>query len=117
MEGVGLAHLYPALAFALLAIMDIRAHPISFSERPWKAAWVTRCGGLGSSGVEEIGPDRRRRVAAEQQDQQRGHDVCHQRVPSLVNRPRDTSPQCDVQQEAGRLRSPSSCSVGEHFIL
>jgi hypothetical protein len=21
-------------------------------------------------------------------------DVCHQRVPSLVNRPRDTSPQC-----------------------
>jgi hypothetical protein len=32
MEGVGLAHLYPALAWSvvLLAIMDIRAHPISF---------------------------------------------------------------------------------------
>ena len=32
----GLAHLYPALdgAFIPLAIMDIRAHPISFSERP-----------------------------------------------------------------------------------
>ena len=32
MEGVGLTHLYPALGtFALLAIMDIRALPISFS--------------------------------------------------------------------------------------
>ena len=30
-------------------------------------------GGLCGSGVEEIGPDRRRRVDAEQQDQQRGH--------------------------------------------
>ena len=29
-------------AFVLLAIMDIRAHPISFSERPREAAWVTR---------------------------------------------------------------------------
>src|SRR6202011_5643404 len=29
-------------AFVLLAIMDIRAHPISFSERPWKAASATR---------------------------------------------------------------------------
>src|SRR6202011_2123284 len=29
-------------AFMLLAIMDIRAHPISFSERPREAAWVTR---------------------------------------------------------------------------
>jgi hypothetical protein len=26
----------------LLAIMDIRAHPISFSERPREAGWVTR---------------------------------------------------------------------------
>jgi hypothetical protein len=35
MEG-GLAHLIRSLhgAFVLLAIMDIRAHPISFSERP-----------------------------------------------------------------------------------
>jgi hypothetical protein len=32
----GLAHLYPALSWSrsLLAIMDFRAHPISFSERP-----------------------------------------------------------------------------------
>src|SRR5258708_25836216 len=29
-------------AFVLLAIMDIRAYPISFSERPLEAAWVTR---------------------------------------------------------------------------
>jgi hypothetical protein len=33
---IGLAHLYPALEWSsmLLAIMDIRAHPISFSVRP-----------------------------------------------------------------------------------
>ena len=29
-------------AFRPLAIMDIRAHPISFATRPWKAIWVTR---------------------------------------------------------------------------
>jgi hypothetical protein len=36
METIGLALLYPALEWSvlLLAIMDIRAHPISFSERP-----------------------------------------------------------------------------------
>jgi len=28
--------------FVLLAIMDIRAHPISFWERPWKAGGATR---------------------------------------------------------------------------
>ena len=40
----GLALLYPALAWSrsLLAIMDIRARPISFSDRPSKASWVTR---------------------------------------------------------------------------
>jgi len=40
----GLALLYPALWWSelLLAIMDIRAHPISFSDRPSKAGWVTR---------------------------------------------------------------------------
>jgi hypothetical protein len=39
-----LALLYPALAWSrsLLAIMDIRARPISFSDRPSKASWVTR---------------------------------------------------------------------------
>ena len=44
MAVVGLALLYPALAWSrpLLAIMDIRARPISFSDRPWKASWVTR---------------------------------------------------------------------------
>jgi hypothetical protein len=43
MEGIGLAHLYPAYergAYAL-AIMDIRAHPISFASRPWKAVSAT----------------------------------------------------------------------------
>ena len=41
---VGLALLYPALAWSrpLLAIMDIRARSISFSDRPSKASWVTR---------------------------------------------------------------------------
>jgi hypothetical protein len=36
LEMIGLAHLYRPLhgAFMLLAIMDIRAHPISFSEGP-----------------------------------------------------------------------------------
>jgi len=37
MEGIGLALLYPAREvehFMLLAIMDIRAHPISFATRP-----------------------------------------------------------------------------------
>jgi len=29
-------------ALVLLAIMDIRAHPISFCERPREASWVTR---------------------------------------------------------------------------
>jgi hypothetical protein len=40
----GLALLYPALAWSrsLLAIMDIRARPISFSDRPSKASRVTR---------------------------------------------------------------------------
>ena len=35
LEVIGLALLYPALegTFAFLAIMDIRAHPISFSEK------------------------------------------------------------------------------------
>jgi hypothetical protein len=33
LEVIGLALLYPALV-AFLAIMDIRARPISFSERP-----------------------------------------------------------------------------------
>ena len=42
----GSALLYPALAWSrsLLAIMDIRARPISFSDRPSKASWVTRGG-------------------------------------------------------------------------
>ena len=37
--GIGLAHLYPAREESiclLLATMDIRAHPISFSARSWK---------------------------------------------------------------------------------
>ena len=36
LAAVGLAHLYPALEWSsmLLAIMDIRAHPVSFSTRP-----------------------------------------------------------------------------------
>jgi hypothetical protein len=36
MEMTGLALLYPAREWSivLLAIMDIRAHPFSFSERP-----------------------------------------------------------------------------------
>jgi hypothetical protein len=36
LEAIGLALLYPALigTFVFLAIMDIRARPISFSERP-----------------------------------------------------------------------------------
>src|SRR6266481_10232119 len=44
MEGVVLRICIRPLhgAFMLLAIMDIRAHPISFSERPLEAAWVTR---------------------------------------------------------------------------
>jgi hypothetical protein len=45
LEMIGLALLYPALersSIAPGAIMDIRAHPISFSERPWKAASATR---------------------------------------------------------------------------
>ena len=29
-------------AFMLLTIMDIRAHPFSFCERPGEAGWVTR---------------------------------------------------------------------------
>jgi hypothetical protein len=39
-----LALLYPALAWSrsLLALMDIRARPISFSDRPSKASRVTR---------------------------------------------------------------------------
>ena len=39
---VGLAHLYTALAWSrsLLAIMDIRARSISFSDRPSKASWA-----------------------------------------------------------------------------
>jgi hypothetical protein len=44
MEGIGLALLYPAReqSVCALATMDIRAHPISFSARPWKARRVTR---------------------------------------------------------------------------
>src|SRR5258708_38399681 len=44
MEGVVLRICIRPLhgAFMLLAIMDIRAHPISCSERPLEAAWVTR---------------------------------------------------------------------------
>src|ERR1700756_3456173 len=32
----------PCVEQSLLAIMDIRARPISFSDRPSKASWVTR---------------------------------------------------------------------------
>src|ERR1700753_1849605 len=43
-QALGLLFLYPALAWIrpLLAIMDIRACSISFSDRPSKASWVTR---------------------------------------------------------------------------
>ena len=44
LEIIGLAHLYPALErnVVFLATMDIRAHPISFSERPREAGRATR---------------------------------------------------------------------------
>src|SRR6478735_1628521 len=44
LEVIGLALLYPALErnVVFLAIMDIRAHPVSFSERPREAGRATR---------------------------------------------------------------------------
>jgi hypothetical protein len=44
LEITGLAHLYSALqrSVLLLAVMDIRTHPISFASRPWKAVCATR---------------------------------------------------------------------------
>ena len=44
LEIIGLAHLYSALEGSILlpAIMDIRAHPISFASRPCKAVCATR---------------------------------------------------------------------------